>query len=82
MKLGQLEIESSLIINASQSSEGVILKLENNMIIFISGFRIGIFKRSSLKDTDGDFSKIPQEFIEFHSSPSISHEGSSYVTQH
>ena len=53
-----IEVDDTLGVGYSELSEGIILKLKHNIIIFITGGKIGIFDNSTIDSFSGDFSKI------------------------
>lgn len=54
-----IEVDNSLGVGYSKLSEGMILKLKHNIIILITGGKIGIFDNKTIDNVNGDFSKIP-----------------------
>lgn len=57
--LATLELEDSIVKNFTKLDQGVIISLVEDLVVFISGNRIGVFSNSTLTSVDGDFSKIP-----------------------
>lgn len=57
--LATLELEDAITRGYTQLDQGIIIKLENNLVVFISENRIGVFSNESIDKVDGDFSKIP-----------------------
>ena len=57
--LATLELEDSIVEKFSELDQGVILSLKGDLVVFISGNRIGVFDNSTIDEVDGDFSKIP-----------------------
>ena len=57
--LTTLELESSIVEEFSELDQGVIISLKGDLVVFISGNRIGVFDNSTIDEVDGDFSKIP-----------------------
>ena len=53
-----IEVDNTLGVGYSKLSEGMILKLKHNILIFITGGKIGIFDNSTIDSVNGDFSKI------------------------
>ena len=53
-----IEVDDTLGVGYSKLSEGMILKLKHNILIFITGGKIGIFDNSTIDSVNGDFSKI------------------------
>ena len=53
-----IEVDDTLGVGYSESSDGMILKLKHNILIFITGWKIGIFDNSTIDIVNGDFSKI------------------------
>ena len=53
-----IEVDDSLGVGYSELSEGMVLKLKHNILIFITGGKIGIFDNSTIDNVSGDFSKI------------------------
>lgn len=53
-----IEVDDTLEVGYSKLSEGMILKLKHNILIFITGGKIGIFDNSTIDSVSGDFSKI------------------------
>ena len=58
-----IEVDDTLGVGYSELSEGMILKLKHNILIFITGGKIGIFDNSTIDSVNGDFSKIPTSGI-------------------
>lgn len=57
--LATLELEDSIVKNFTKLNQGVVISLVEDLVIFISGNRIGVFSNSTITSVDGDFSKIP-----------------------
>ena len=57
--LATLELEDGIVERFSELDQGVIISLAENLVIFVSGNRIGVFSNSTIDEVDGDFSKIP-----------------------
>ncbi len=57
--LATLELEDGIVEKFSELNQGVIISLRGNLVVFISGNRIGVFDNSTIDEVDGDFSKIP-----------------------
>ena len=57
--LATLELEDSIVEKFSELDQGVIISLKGDLVVFISGNRIGVFDKSTIGEMDGDFSKIP-----------------------
>ena len=57
--LATLELEDSIVEKFSELDQGVIISLKGDLVVFISGNRIGVFDNSTIDGVDGDFSKIP-----------------------
>lgn len=53
-----IEVDDTLGVGYLKLSEGMILKLKHNILIFITGGKIGIFDNSTIDSVNGDFSKI------------------------
>ena len=53
-----IEVDDTLGVGYSKLSEGMILELKHNILIFITGGKIGIFDNSTIDSVNGDFSKI------------------------
>ena len=58
-----IEVDDTLGVGYSKLSEGMILKLKHNILIFITGGKIGIFDNSTIDSVNGDFSKISTSTI-------------------
>lgn len=56
--LATLELEDSIVKNFTKLDQGVVISLVEDLVIFISGNRIGVFSNSTITSVDGDFSKI------------------------
>ena len=57
--LATLELEDSIVKNFTKLDQGVVISLVEDLVIFISGNRIGVFSNSTINSVDGNFSKIP-----------------------
>ena len=81
-KLVTLEIEEALITNKSSLGDiGMIIYLDSDKYIFISGARIGIFSKASVDEVDEDFSKLDiSKFDLYDLSSQISIHDEAYVT--
>lgn len=58
-----MEIDDSLGESYMESPEGLIIRLKQGIVIFVTGGKIGIFHKSTLFIEGGDFSKIPTSTI-------------------
>lgn len=82
-KLLTLEIESSLIEGIQEVKNlGYVIHIRDDMSIFISGDRIGIFLIDSMDKAGADFKKIPITELNLYQESQISPLDSAYVSVH
>ena len=65
-----LEFDDSIVNGIAELKEGAIIYLANNIVVFISGDRVGIFSNSTITSVNGDFSKIPTSKVHIEAIPS------------
>ena len=82
-KLLTLEIESSLIeIIQEVKNLGHVIHIRDDMSIFITGDKIGIFLNDSMDKAVDDFKKIPITELNLYQESQISSLDSAYVSVH
>ena len=82
-KLLTLEIESSLIEEIQEVKNlGHVIHIRDDMSIFITEDRIGIFLNDSMDKAGDDFKKIPITELNLYQESQISPMDSSYVSVH
>ena len=82
-KLITLEIESSLIERIQEVKNlGYVIHIRDDMSIFITGDKIGIFLNDSMDKAGADFKKIPITELNLYQESQISPLDSAHVSVH
>jgi hypothetical protein len=76
------EIDSSLIKGIHNSSEGVVIKLNDETLIFVTETKIGMFSKDTIDLHKGDFSKIDVSTLHFMQEDTLGHDSEAYITTH
>lgn len=76
------EIDDTLIKGIHNSEEGVIVKLNDNTLIFVTKDKIGMFNMATIDLHKGDFSKINVSTLHFLQEDSLGHDTDAFITTH